>query len=87
MSSVKSQFCHLSCYICFLLYSQDILSQLYSDLNLACGLLLPPLSGGMFEEWRYALTNREPYYESVRLKQFKPEVLSKSFHLLRMEMK
>lgn len=43
--------------------------------------------GGIFEKQRYASTNREPYYESVRLKQLKPEVLSKSFHLLRMEMK
>lgn len=38
--------------------------------------------GGVFEKWRYTQANRELYYESVKLKQLKPEVLSKSFHLL-----
>lgn len=50
-------------------------------------LLKYDADGGRFRKLWRAAVNREPYYEAARLKQLKPEVLSKSFHLLRMEMK
>lgn len=42
-------------------------------------LLKYDAGGGLFRKLWRAAVNREPYYESVRLKQLKPEVLSNSF--------
>ena len=73
------------------MHSQDILFPLYWEFNLACGLFSATTkyktAEGIFQKYGQALTNSEQHYDSVRLKQLKPEVLLKSFHLFRMEMK